>query len=246
MAFTEYNENSYDFSEITENDKQILVTNNLGRTALAREIVYLDGYIGEVMEYGGIADSATGRINIDPERTVRTAQMEATDTFVSGQNVYFLSGGSSAAGEVRATPEAGSVPYGKCIGFGGTGGAHTYVEVRPFSIAGESKPGSGVKVREIVVPTGSHGAGTPVVDTGIPVGSKIIDVVARTTTANASGTATVSDGTNAITNAIVMAVLDVQTRASTIDTTYATITSAGVTVTANATGDAGIVYIYYI
>jgi hypothetical protein len=246
MAFTEYNENSYDFSEITENDTQVLVTNNLGRAATQREIVYLDGYIGEVMEYDGIANAATGRINIDPERTVRTAQMEATDTFVVGQIVYFLSGGSSAAGEVRATPEAGSVPYGKCIGFGGTGGAHTYVEIRPFSISGESAPGSVLKVATIVVPTGSDAGGTPVVDTSIPVGAKILDVVARTTTANASATATVSDGTNAITDAIVMAVLDVQTRATTIDTTYATITSAGVTVTTNATGDEGIVYIYYV
>lgn len=244
MAFTEYNVNSYSFSENTESDVQVLVTNNLGRAVLDREIVNLDGYIGEVVEYGGIANSATGRININHERTIRTAQMTATDTFVVGQPVYFLSGGSGAAGSLRATNEAGSVAYGKCIGFGGTGGAHTYVEVRPYAQGSSAIAGAALKMAAITVPLGS--TTTPVVYTDIPVGSKIVNVVAHATVTNASGTVTVSDGTNAITNAITMATIDVLTTASTIDHTYANVIAAGLTLTANADTDAGVAYVYYL
>ena len=246
MSFTEYTENEYNFSETTEKDEQILVANGLGRTVLSREIVSLDGYVGEVMEYGGIADSSSGRININHRRKIRTAQMKSTDTFVVGQPVFFLSGGSIAAGLIRATNEAGSVLYGKCTGFGGSGGSHTYVEVRPFSQGSESEVSSQVKVKAITIPTGSHGAGAPVVDTSIPVGSDIVDIVARATVTNASGSATVSDGTNAITNAITMATVKTQARATTIDPAYSKVVAAGLTITANATGDAGIVYVYYV
>jgi len=244
MAFTEYTVNSYDFSEVTESDVQVQVTNNLGRTALDREIVNLDGYVGEVVEYGGIANAASGRININHERTIRTAQIQTTDTFVVGQPVYFLSGGSAAAGKLRATNESGSVVYGKCIGFGGTGGAHTYVEVRPFSQVSEAIAGATLKMAAITVPLGS--TTTPVVYTDIPVGSLIVNVVAHATVSNASGTVTVSDGTNAITNAITMAVIDTLTTASTIDHTYAKVIAAGLTLTANADTDAGVAYVYYL
>ena len=246
MTFIEAKINEYDFSEVTENDVQVSVVNNLGRDALAREIVHLDGYFGEIMEYAGIVDAASGRININHRRTIRTAQIETTDTFVIGQIVFFLSGGSSAAGALRATNEVGSVPYGICIGFGETGGARTYIEARPFSQGGEAVAGSGLKVREITVPTGSHGAGTPVVDTGIPVGSKIVDVTARATVTNASGTVTVSDGTNDITDSVAMDTIDTVIHATTIDTTYSTVIAAGLTLTANATADAGIVHVLYI
>jgi len=243
MSFTQALNNTYKFSEKTESDKQVEVTNSSGRAYLAMEIVKEGRYVGEVREYGGIANGAAGRINLEYERVIRTAQIETTDTFVDGQTVYFAPGGSSAAGKLRATAVAGSVPYGVCEGFGGTGGAHTYVEVRPFDQMGESMSGSAVLVEKIIVPLGSNT--TPVVNTNIPVGAEIMDVEVRCTTANAAGTATVSDGTNPITDAIIMAVLDVMTKAGTIDTTFATLTSAGLTVTANADGDEGIVYVYY-
>ena len=95
MSFTQAGVNDYNFSEVTESDKQILVTNGLGRTAKYAELVYLGGYFGEVREYAGIANSETGRININSERLIRTKQVKATTTFTVGQPVYFLSGGSS-------------------------------------------------------------------------------------------------------------------------------------------------------
>lgn len=246
MAFEQAKVNAYNWSEATASDNQITITNSSGRAYTNREIVSEEGYVGEVREYDGIADGATGKINIVHDRIIRTIQADLTDTFVVGQNVYFLAGGSGAAGKLRATPEAGSVPYGVCEGFGGTGGTHTYVEVRPFAQGGEAQLGGAVKVLEVIIPTGSHGAGAPVVSTDIPVGSKIIDVEIRTTVSNASGTATMSNGTNDITDAIIMAVINVMTKAGTIDQAYDTVIAAGLTFTAAATGDAGRAYVYYI
>lgn len=239
--------NAYNWSEVTESDNQVTIINTSGRAYTNREIVNEGRYVGEVREYNGIANGASGKINIEERRKIRTSQIEITDSFVVGQLIYFLSGGAGAPGELRATPVAGSVPVGFCTEEGGGAGTHTYIEFRPFDQDGESAIGGVLKVKEIVVPTGSHGAGTPVVDTSIPVGSKIIDVTALGTAASASGSVTVSDGTNDITvTAVVMAVIDALSRAVDIDETYRTVVAAGLTLTANATGDAGIVHIYYI
>ena len=141
MAFIIANENEYGFSEITEGgggDVQPLITNSEGRTVLPFEIV-LQGtfpfYCGEVREYNGIADSSQGRINIEHRRVIRTKQMEATDTFVVGAKVYFSPGGAGAAGLIidEASKSAGDIEYGVCEGFGGSAGAHTYIDVRPFA-----------------------------------------------------------------------------------------------------------------
>ena len=134
MAFTTYKQNDYNFSERTSSDKQVLVTNNLGRTAEFAELVYLDGYFGEVRETGGIANGATGYINIRDDRLIRTQQVEATDTFTKGNVLYFVSGGSGAAGKlVDADPGSGTVyACGIITDEEGTGGAQTAVEFRPF------------------------------------------------------------------------------------------------------------------
>lgn len=244
MAFTDYDVNEYDLSELTMNDRQITVTNNLGRTALSRELVYLDGYFGEVMEYAGIADTASGKININHERKIRTAQIETADTFTAG-NVLFFEPGSGAAGKLVDTPTGTTVAVGMINDAGGTGGAQTWVEFRPFAQGTESQIGEAVKVAKITVPTGSHSAGTPVVDTSLPVGSEIIDVNVVATATNASGTVTVSDGTNDITNAIACDTDNAISRAASIDQAYNVVVAAGLTLTANATGDAGIAYVYY-
>ena len=82
---------------------------------------------------------------------------------------------------------------------------------------------------------------------GLEIGSfpediAIVDIVVQCTTANASGTVTISDGTNDISDAIACAVLDTIGRAGTIDATYSSI-SAGdaLTVTTNGALDRGLV-----
>ena len=127
--------NAYDFSELTLNDKQPLVSNGLGRAVLLAELVYLDGYFGDVTDQDGIADSADGRINIDSDRTIRTEQIEATDTFTIGSVLWFVSGGAGAAGTLEdADPGTGTrVAVGIITGEEGSGGAQTAVSFRPFA-----------------------------------------------------------------------------------------------------------------
>lgn len=142
MSFTQAVVNEYNFSEITagaDGDRQVLITNGEGRTALPFEIILQDAafpfYCGEVREADGIADAASGRINIDHNRVIRTEQITAADTFVVGAKVYFHPGGSGAAGTIidAASVAAGDIEFGICEGFGGAATAHTYIDVRPFA-----------------------------------------------------------------------------------------------------------------
>ena len=125
--------NLFDFSVISENDKQPLITNNLGRDVTIAELVYLGGYFGDVVDQDGIANAADGRINIDSDRIIRTEQMEATDTFTVGSTIWFVAGGSGAAGVLEDANTGTDYAAGIITGSGGTGGAQTYVEFRPFA-----------------------------------------------------------------------------------------------------------------
>ena len=142
MSFTEYNYNEYDFSEVTDGtglgDAQPLVTNGEGRDALPFEIILNSAepyYCGEIRDADGIADTESGRINIEHRRVIRTSQILTTATFAVGDKVYFKPGGSGAAGQIvdAANKAAGSIEFGFCEGFGGSAGAHTYIEVRPLA-----------------------------------------------------------------------------------------------------------------
>ena len=91
MAFTVYDYN-YDlkFPEIGD---QVTVTNNLGRTALYGEFVYLGGYFGFVADFAGIANAASGRIAlIDEKMSISTAQVEVTNTLTVGDDLFFVDG----------------------------------------------------------------------------------------------------------------------------------------------------------
>ena len=126
--------NVYDFSEVTLNDKQVLVPNAQGRTVLMAELVYLNGYFGDVTDQDGIATAASGNININSERKIRTEQITITETFVVDATLWFQTGGAGAAGVLLdSDPGSGTrVAVGVITGFGGTAGAHTYVEFRPY------------------------------------------------------------------------------------------------------------------
>jgi len=126
--------NVYDFSETTLNDKQVLVPNAQGRTVLFAELVYLNGYFGDVTDQDGIATAKSGNININSERKIRTEQITITETFVVDATLWFQTGGAGAAGVLLdADPGSGTrVAVGVITGFGGSAGAHTYVEFRPY------------------------------------------------------------------------------------------------------------------
>lgn len=132
MSMTTYDYN-FDLA-IREVGDQVTVTNNLGRTAVYGEIVNLDGMYGIVMEHDGIADNATGRMYVlQPNTLVSTSQVNATDTFVVGQPIYFLSGGAVAAGTLEADDGDGAVAIGTIREEFGAGGAQTGVAFIPYS-----------------------------------------------------------------------------------------------------------------
>ncbi len=128
---TTYYPNEYMFSTPFLGIKSVKVTNNLGRTAELAEIVYLDGWLGEVQEVDGIANLATGYIGIDHEREIKTAQINTAATFVVGNTLYFKPGSSSVAGTLESSASQ-AYAIGKITAFGGTAGAHTWVQFKPF------------------------------------------------------------------------------------------------------------------
>ena len=125
--------NDFDFSEVSVNDKTPVITNNLGRDTTVAELVFLSGYFGDVVEIDGIANAGTGRINIDSDRIIRTEQIEVTDTFTVGNTIWFVAGGAGAAGTLEDANTGTDYAAGIITGSGGTGGAQTYVEFRPFA-----------------------------------------------------------------------------------------------------------------
>jgi hypothetical protein len=221
MSFTQADVNEYNFSEVKSNDKQALVTNNLGRTALQYELVYLGGFFGEVLEYGGIANSETGYINFDSDRVIRTQQIEATTTFTVGSKVYFVPGGSSAAGKLYGVETLNGFPVGVCIEEEGTGGAQTSVTFRPYA----QNNGDAKEVKQYVykVTTGAAAIVVP----GLKQGDEIIDVMIIPTGASTNGTIKITNGTNDITDAMTCAVDKTIDRAATIDDAYSTLPAAG-------------------
>ena len=245
MAFTQADVNEYNFSEVKSNDKQVLVTNNLGRTALQYELVYLGGYFGEVLEYGGIANGATGYINIDCDRIIRTQQIEATDTFTVGNPLYFAPGGSSAAGKLVDASAASSIKVGIITGEEGTGGAQTAVEFRPVL---DKKAGSN-GVKSLVYKVASSAA-TALPIPGLHEGDEIVGVAVICTASNTSGTLVIEDGAgNDITDGIACATDTNVDYAATINDAYSTLPATGaavISVGGTAANTRGIVIIDYI
>jgi len=247
MALTPAITNNYDYVELYLGKQDVIVTNDLGRDVDHLELVYLGGYFGEVREYDGIADSASGVVNLSRDRVIQTKQMEATDTFVAGQIVFFLPGGSSAAGLIRATPESGSIPVGRCTGFGGSGGAHTYVEFKyePLIQYASSIIGQVVKSVETEI-TADATAGVLI---NIPVGAKIIDATVLCTATVGGGTMQLKTG--AVTPAIISDAIacdtdEILSRAGQIKHSNRIVGVDGVKIFSAAAGDRGIVNTYYL
>lgn len=247
MSMTGYDYN-YDF-QIRDDGAQHIVTNNLGRTALFGELVYLGGYFGQVAEFGGIANAATGRIQLlDPKYEVSTAQVEATDTFTVGNDLFFLPGGSGAAGTLVDAAVATAVKVGKITAEFGTGGSQTAVKFRPLNqpaMADAVGVGSALKVARVVIDAATDYS-TNGKATGIPVGSILVDALAICTAANSGGTAQVVVGTTGLFTALTMAVEKTINRMAAAVEHTKLVTDAAVTVKTHAIGDAGVVYIFYI
>jgi len=236
---------NYNFTEKELSARQVKVTNDLGRLALYGELVLLSGYLGEVREHDGIASGATGYIKIADDRVISTSQVEATDTFVVGNMLHFLPGGSGAAGTIVDTPTSATVPIGYCIDEQGADGAQTAVSFRPLVQGTEASPGHTYKVVKTVIAADA----TAGVAVDIPVGAIIVDAWAVATATVGSGAATlkIGGGGATIATGLVMAVAKAVGRlAAGVEVANLVVGAAGVEIhTANA-GDRGHVYVAYI
>jgi len=256
MTTYDYN---YDLS-IREVGEQVTVTNNLGRTAIYGEIVKLDGMYGIVMEHDGIADNATGRIYVlQPDTLISTAQITAASTFVAGAAIYFKAGDSSAAGTLEDSAAGGAVAIGTIESAKGATGVHTSVSFRPYdqvvnyggyntrlTAAETIIKDSAVKVARVVIDA-TDDYSTTGKEVSIPKGAVILDVVAVATKTNASGTAQVLNGASAVHTAIEIDTDGKVTRMEAgVDDTKLLVGNDAITVKTYASGDAGIVSIYYI
>ena len=245
MTVYDYN---YDLA-IREVGDQIVVTNNLGRTALYSELVKLGGVLGFVMEPAGIANGATGRIApITSGFEFSTAQVEATDTFTAGNIAYFEPGGSSAAGTIVDTATATTTPIGKIISEQGAGGAQTAVNIRGFDQLGAAdaaKLASSVKVARVEMDAAGDYSVTGKA-ANIPLGSIILDVFAVATASNSSGTVQPFMGSSAVCAALATTTDGAVARmATSVDDTKLVVTAA-VTVKAHAANETSIVTILYV
>jgi hypothetical protein len=258
MSMTKHDYN-FDLA-IREVGDQVTVTNNLGRTALYGEIVLLNGMYGIVMEHDGIANGATGRMYVlQPDTLISTAQINTASTFVAGQPIYFKAGDSSKAGTLESSAAGSAVAIGTIESAKGTTGAHTSVSFRPYSqvvdydgyddrlTAVETAiEDSAVKVARVIIDAAGDYS-TNGKEVSIPKGAVILDVVAIATETNASGTAQVFNGASAVHTAIEMDTGGAVTRMEDdVDDAKLLVGDDAITVKTNASGDAGIVSIYYI
>jgi len=254
MAFTPVLENLYSFTNKKLSDNTPVVTNNLGRAVVKGEIVYLGGFFGEVIEQDGIANAATGKINIDFQRIISSKQIEVTDTFTAGNELWFVSGGSGAAGKlVDADPGTGTrVAVGIITGEQGTGGAQTAVEFRPYvqkQAAVSAVAALQAEPKTLVVKITAD-ASTALPVAGLSEGDEIIGMSVICTAANANGTLVLEDGAgDDITDGVICAVDKVVTYAGTIDDAKSTLPATGaaiISVGGTAAATRGIVVISYI
>ncbi len=254
--------NAYGFSEPLLSDTQPVVTNNLGRAVLFAEWVYLSGYFGNVVEQDGIADSATGRIETEADREVRSQQVEATDTFTIGNTLYFEPGGSGAAGTFVDTATGTTVAVGIITGEEGAGGAQTAVSFRPFlqkvdnadldtrMTAAEAAIAVEQAEPKIIVQKITADASAGIVVAGLAEDDEVVGMSVICTAANASGTLVLEDGAgNDITDGVACATDKAVDYAATIDDDYSTIPATGakiISVGGTTANTRGIVTITYI
>ena len=258
MSMTTYDYN-FDLA-IREVGKQVVVTNILGRTAIYGEIVNLGGMYGIVMEHDGIANGATGRIQIlDSDTVISTAQINKTATFVVGQPIYFLAGSLAAPGTLEDNPAGSAVAIGTIVEAIDPRSLRAAVAFRPYSqivdyggydtrlTAAETIiEDSAVKVARVVIDA-TDDYSTTGKEVSIPKGAVILDIVAVATAPNASGTAQVFNGASAVHTAIGMDTAGAVTRVTAgVDDTKLLVGTDAITVKTHASGDAGIVSIYYI
>lgn len=134
MARTAVPVNASNFTEkkIWGNPVPITITNGTTRTLLFGETVFVSGWIGNVMEQDGIAASASGTIDVNPNRNISMNQVDVADTFAAQKNpIFFLPQTNSDPGEWKDTDATGLVSVkGEVIG-SAPAATPAYIEYKP-------------------------------------------------------------------------------------------------------------------
>lgn len=110
---------------------------------------------------------------------------------------------------------------------------------------GSSEITASLRCAKVTIVTG----GNVGVEADIPVGAEIVGAQVICTRSNGSGTMQIKTGADSpvtISDAIACETADAIDYAASIDTTYSVVGSDGIKVFANAAGDAGNIYIFYI
>lgn len=232
MAMTEAKVN-YGFHENFIDVDLIKITNSSGSAYVHLQLVYEDGYFGEVREFDGIANGATGYINIFSKRQITTTQIDLTDTFVLGDPLYF----NPTAGQLEVDYALTSILAGTVTKINNG----VSVEFMPHKQNGLPES------VEMTTYDVDVDATTALVITGlVPVGAKILDVFVECKAASASGTLTLNSNNAspvAITSAIVCAVDNAMARTTLL--TNDTVDADGLQVIANGAADRGLLTIVW-
>jgi hypothetical protein len=136
--------NDYNFTEkkVFGPPVAVKVTNSTTRTLEFGETVFLNGYIGNVMNQDGIPAAEDGEIDINPNRHVSTNQVDAGDTFAAQMNpIYFVPQSDSAAGKfVDALSSTESVPFKAEVIGSAPAADPAYIEYKPAYQNGDLEP----------------------------------------------------------------------------------------------------------
>lgn len=232
MAMTEAKIN-YNFHENFIDVDLILITNSSGVAYIHLQLVYEDGYFGEVREFDGIANGATGYINIYSKRKITTTQIDTGDTFVLYDPLYF----NPTTGLLEVDYALGSILVGKVTKINNG----VSVEFMPHK---QNNIPESVEMSTYDV---DADATTPVVITGlVPIGAKILDVFAEAKATSGSGTLQLRSNNASpvdISSAIICAVDNAMARTASLEND--TVDGDGLQIVANGATDRGLMTIVW-
>lgn len=126
--------NAYNFTEkkIFGSPVTVAITNSSTRTLLFGETVFFDGWIGNVTDQDGIAASAVGNIDVNPDRHISMNQVDVADTFAAGANpIYFVPQTDLVVGYWTDTTAVGSVLFKAEVIGSAPAATPAYIEYKP-------------------------------------------------------------------------------------------------------------------
>jgi hypothetical protein len=231
MAMTEAKVN-YGFHENFIAIDLIKITNSSGLAYVHLQLVIEDGYFGEVREFDGIANGATGYINIYSKRRITTTQIDTGDTFVLGDPLYF----NPATAVLEVDYALGSILAGKVTKINNG----VSVEFMPY--VQNNIPES---IEMTTYDVDADATGSIDITNLVPLGATILDVFVECTAASGSGTLQLREETGdaAITDAMICAVDNVVVRVTTLS--ISVVGANGLEVITNGAADRGLLTIVW-